>query len=63
MDYVAQIGVFICIFAILAGSFNLLVGFSGLFSLAHGAFFGIGAYIVALLTAPTAGVLATPLSL
>ena len=63
MDYVAQIGVFICIFAILAGSFNLLVGFSGLFSLAHGAFFGIGAYAVALLTAPTAGLLEAPLSL
>ena len=62
MDYVAQILIFICIFAILAGSFNLLVGFSGLFSIAHAAFFGIGAYAVALLTAPTATVLEAPLS-
>jgi branched-chain amino acid transport system ATP-binding protein/branched-chain amino acid transport system permease protein len=62
VDYIAQILIFICIYAILAGSFNLLVGLSGLFSIAHGAFFGIGAYVVALLTAPTAGVLASPLN-
>jgi len=62
VDYLAQIVIFICIYAILAGSFNLLVGFSGLFSIAHGAFFGIGAYTVALLTAPTAGLLPAPMS-
>jgi ABC-type branched-subunit amino acid transport system ATPase component/ABC-type branched-subunit amino acid transport system permease subunit len=48
MDYVLHILVFLCIFAILAASYNLLIGFSGLFSMAHAAFYGIGAYTFAL---------------
>ena len=38
------------IFAILAVSLNLLIGYTGLLSLAHVAFFGLGAYSVAILT-------------
>lgn len=38
------------IYIILAVSLNLLLGFSGLFSLGHAAFYGIGAYTSALLT-------------
>lgn len=63
MDYLAQVLIFVCIFAILAGSFNLLVGHAGLFSLAHGAFFGMGAYATALLTSPSSAVVETPLNL
>jgi len=37
------------IFAILALSLNLLLGYTGLLSLGHAAFFGIGAYASALL--------------
>lgn len=32
------------IYAILAMSYDLTFGFAGMFSVAHGAFFGIGAY-------------------
>jgi branched-chain amino acid transport system permease protein len=63
LDYVAQVLIFVCIFAILAGSFNLLVGYAGLFSIAHAAFFGIGAYVTALLTAPASAVVDTPINL
>jgi branched-chain amino acid transport system permease protein len=38
-----------CIWAILAVSLNLIVGYTGQISIAHGAFFGIGAYTSALL--------------
>ena len=38
------------IFAILALSLNLLLGYTGQLSLGHTAFFGIGAYTSALLT-------------
>ena len=38
------------IFAILAVSLNLVIGYTGLLSLAHVGFFGIGAYSVAILT-------------
>ena len=38
------------IFAILAVSLNLIIGYTGLLSVAHVAFFGVGAYSVAILT-------------
>ena len=38
------------IFAILAVSLNLVLGYTGLISIAHVALFGIGAYTVAVLT-------------
>jgi ABC-type branched-subunit amino acid transport system permease subunit len=49
MDYLLHILVMVALYAILAGSFNLLIGFSGLFALSHAAFFGVGAYTTAIL--------------
>lgn len=39
----------ICLYIILALSLNFIVGYGGLLSIAHAAFYGIGAYIYALL--------------
>lgn len=50
MDYVLYIGVMISLYAILATSFNLLIGFGGLFALSHAAFYAFGAYATAILT-------------
>ncbi|MGE0718344.1 MAG: ATP-binding cassette domain-containing protein, partial [Alphaproteobacteria bacterium] len=49
MDYLLHILVMVALYAILAGSFNLLIGFSGLFALSHAAFFGVGAYATAII--------------
>jgi branched-chain amino acid transport system permease protein len=38
-----------CIWSILASSLNICMGFTGLVSVAHGSFFGIGAYATSLL--------------
>jgi len=46
--YVAHYLVMVGIYAILAVSLNLLIGYSGIFSLAHAAIYGIGAYASAL---------------
>ncbi len=46
--YVAHYLVMVGIYTILATSLNLLVGYSGIFSLAHAAIYGIGAYASAL---------------
>ncbi len=48
--YFFQIIIMSCLFAIGALSFNLILGYTGQASLAHGGFFGIGAYGVAILT-------------
>jgi branched-chain amino acid transport system permease protein len=48
--YFFQIIIMSCLFAIGALSLNLILGYTGQASLAHGAFFGIGAYGVAILT-------------
>ncbi len=50
MEYVFHILVFASIFALLTASYNLLIGFTGLFSIAHAAFYGLGAYVLALST-------------
>ncbi len=50
MDYLYHLLTLISIYTILAVSLNLMLGYTGLFSLAHAAFFGIGAYISGLLT-------------
>jgi len=42
--YWTHLAITILIFSILASSLNLLMGYSGLVSIAHGAFFGIGGY-------------------
>ena len=48
--FAITIGTVFAIWAILAVSLNLLVGFTGLLSVAHIGFFGIGAYVMAILT-------------
>ena len=51
MDYVLHVLVMVALYAILASSFNLLIGYAGLFALSHAAFFGVGAYVTAILAA------------
>jgi branched-chain amino acid transport system permease protein len=46
---VVHLAILVCIYAILALSLNLIMGVTGLFSLAQAAFYGIGAYTSALL--------------
>lgn len=48
MTYLLHLLILINIYAILALSLNLLVGYTGLITLAHAAFYGIGAYVAAL---------------
>ena len=48
MNYAANILVTTGIYAILTMSLDLLIGYAGLLSLGHAAFFGIGAYVAAL---------------
>jgi|GEM_PF-88016 len=49
VDYSLHILILIAIFAILGVSYNLIMGYTGIISLAHAVFFGIGAYASALL--------------
>ena len=49
MDYILHIIIFICIYITLSVSLDLVAGHSGLLSLAHAAFYGIGAYSSAIL--------------
>jgi ABC-type branched-subunit amino acid transport system permease subunit/ABC-type branched-subunit amino acid transport system ATPase component len=51
LDYVLHVLVMVSLYAILASSFNLLIGYAGLFALSHAAFFGVGAYATAILAA------------
>lgn len=48
MDLVLHIMVVICLYAILATSFNLVIGFAGLFAFGHACFYGLGAYATAI---------------
>jgi len=48
--YLLRIVIMVGIYMILASSLNLIIGFTGMFSLGHGAFYGIGAYVSALLS-------------
>ncbi len=48
MELVLHISVMVCIYAILATSFNLLIGFAGLFAFGHAVFYALGAYATAL---------------
>jgi branched-chain amino acid transport system permease protein len=49
MNYILHILIYIDIYLILALSLNMLVGYSGLLTLAHSSFFALGAYSYALL--------------
>jgi branched-chain amino acid transport system permease protein len=49
MNYLLHIFVMICLYAISGLSLNLVVGYGGMLSLCHAAFYGIGAYTSTLL--------------
>lgn len=49
MEYLLHILILIGIYIILSVSLNLISGYTGLLSVAHAAFYGIGAYVAALL--------------
>jgi branched-chain amino acid transport system permease protein len=49
MEYFVYLGTLIAIYATLAISLNLLVGYTGLISIAQAAIYGVGAYVTALL--------------
>jgi branched-chain amino acid transport system permease protein len=49
MNYALHVLILISIYMILSLSLNLLVGFTGLVSVCHAAFYGFGAYVFALL--------------
>ena len=67
-EYLIRIATMIAIYVVLASSLNLIIGFTGMYSLGHGAFYGIGAYTSAILatalgwsfwmTTPLAGIMA-----
>jgi branched-chain amino acid transport system permease protein len=48
-DYAVTVLVLCMLHAVLASSWNLLMGFAGIFSFGHQAFFGLGSYVSALL--------------
>jgi branched-chain amino acid transport system permease protein len=49
LEYLAHLGILFAIFAILALSLDLVVGYTGLLSITHAGFYGIGAYATAVL--------------
>jgi branched-chain amino acid transport system permease protein len=49
MEYVVSLAVLIGIYVILSSSFNLIIGYGGLISIAHPIFFALGAYTTGLL--------------
>ena len=49
MEYAVHLAILFTIYAILALSLNLIVGYTGLVSVTHAAFYGIGAYTTAIL--------------
>jgi branched-chain amino acid transport system permease protein len=50
MEYILHLLILICFYTLLSQSLNLSAGFTGLISLAHAGFYGIGAYTTAILT-------------
>lgn len=49
MAYLLHILIFINIYIIIAISLNLIAGYTGILSIAHAGFYGVGAYISALM--------------
>jgi branched-chain amino acid transport system permease protein len=47
-QYLLQVAFIACIYALLVLSLNLVVGYAGMFSMAHAVFYGLGAYASAL---------------
>ena len=65
-DFWIFVGIEIVVFALYAATFNLLFGFGGMLPFGHAAFFGLGAYTVAILVkkaaiAPLLALLAAPI--
>lgn len=50
MEYILHLAILICIYTILSQSLNLSAGYGGLISLAHAGFYGVGAYVAAILS-------------
>ncbi len=50
MDYLLHIGILILLYIMLSQSLVIVSGYSGMISLAHAGFYGIGAYVTALLS-------------
>lgn len=48
-EYLIRIATTMALYVVLASSLNLIIGFTGMYSLGHGAFYGIGAYTSAIL--------------
>ena len=48
MSYLVYLGILVMIYSIATMGLNLMVGYAGLVSLAHAAFYGVGAYVTAL---------------
>src|SRR6185312_4674976 len=49
MEYLATVTILVAIFVILSASYNLVIGYGGLATVAHPIFFAIGAYATGLL--------------
>src|SRR3989338_5460555 len=49
MEYLIHLAILIGIYGILGLSLNLVVGYTGLLSITHAAFYGLGAYVTAIL--------------
>ena len=54
-SYLMRVGILALLYGALTVSLNLVNGFTGLFSLGHAAFYGIGAYASALLALRQSG--------
>ena len=50
MDFILHLAIVVTIFSILAMSLNYVAGYTGILSLSHATFYGIGAYSTAILT-------------
>ncbi len=50
MDYILHIAVFVFLYWALAASLNLVAGYTGILSIGHAAFYGVGAYAAALMS-------------
>jgi branched-chain amino acid transport system permease protein len=49
MEYLLHLMILIGIYTILSASLNLIAGYAGLISIAHAAFYGVGAYVAAIM--------------
>ena len=50
IDYAVGVATRMLIFALVGASLNLILGYGGMVSFGHAAFFGAGAYVVAILS-------------